>query len=269
MRSNLAVRVLTAVVAVPFLLYLLLWAPSWGFIALLLAACLIGAIELFGMTMRDQPLLRAWGVAATLLQFGIMISPRDPLLSAASVPVLVIAAMVLGLSRPAPVDKAASRIAWLIAGPLYIGATLGALGLLFLGKHGGYWVVLAALITWLGDTGAYFGGRAFGKHKLYETVSPNKTVEGAGAGLLGSVAGVLIAHFWFLPQLPLLNGVALALFGGMVGQLGDLCESLIKRGCGVKDSGWIVPGHGGILDRIDALLFVSPVVWFYVQWLQG
>ena len=63
--------------------------------------------------------------------------------------------------------------------------------------------------------------------------------------------------------------MALALFGGMVGQLGDLCESLIKRGCGVKDSGWIVPGHGGILDRIDALLFVSPVVWVYVQWLQG
>jgi phosphatidate cytidylyltransferase len=97
-------------------------------------------------------------------------------------------------------------------------------------------------------------------------VSPKKTVEGFFGSLLGACAGALLAHFWYLPTLPLTHAIPLAVVAGGLGQLGDLVESLIKRSTGIKDSGWIVPGHGGILDRIDALLIVSPLVYLYTLW---
>jgi phosphatidate cytidylyltransferase len=103
-----------------------------------------------------------------------------------------------------------------------------------------------------------------GKTRLYVAVSPNKTVEGSIGGLLGALLGGLIAHFWFLPSLGLVAAVVLSLVAAALGQLGDLCESLIKRSTGVKDSGTLLPGHGGFLDRVDALVFTSATVYFYV-----
>jgi phosphatidate cytidylyltransferase len=124
---------------------------------------------------------------------------------------------------------------------------------------------MTLMFAWWGDTGGYFAGRFLGKRKLYPAVSPKKTVEGAIGGLAGSVAGALCAHFWYLPSIPLLNSVVLAIVAGALGQAGDLGESLIKRSTGVKDSGQIVPGHGGILDRVDGLLFVMPATYFVVK----
>lgn len=266
--SNLAVRVWTAAIAAPVVVYLLLWGPRWGFIALLAAACLVAAVELFQLTLSDQPLLKAWGVVATLAVLGVMMRFHDrPVAIMSSLAALVIGGLVVGLARPEPVASASARVGWLVAGPLYLGTLIGAIGLLFLKEHGRQWVVFAMLVTWLGDTAAYFIGKAFGRHKLYPVASPNKSVEGAIAGLFGSVAGALLAHFWFLPTLPLASGVAIAALAGALGQMGDLCESLLKRSHGVKDSGWIIPGHGGILDRIDALLFVGPAIWLYAEWL--
>jgi phosphatidate cytidylyltransferase len=134
-------------------------------------------------------------------------------------------------------------------------------------ENGGAWVLLSMMLSWLADTAAYFSGRAFGRHKLYEKVSPKKTVEGAIGGLFGSTGGALLAHFWYLPELSWVGAVALGIVAGGLGQAGDLAESMIKRSTGVKDSGWIIPGHGGILDRIDALIFTAPVTWAYVTWL--
>jgi phosphatidate cytidylyltransferase len=122
-------------------------------------------------------------------------------------------------------------------------------------------------LSWLADTGGYFAGRAFGKRKLYEKVSPKKTVEGAIGGLLGATAGAVFTSLVLLPELPVAHAVALGLVGGALGQMGDLTESLVKRATGVKDSGSIVPGHGGILDRIDALFFTSAITWLYATYL--
>jgi len=97
-------------------------------------------------------------------------------------------------------------------------------------------------------------------------VSPKKTIEGSIGGLAGSVVGAVVASYWYLPELPIEHAVPLALVAGALGQAGDLCESLIKRSCGVKDSGSIVPGHGGILDRIDALMFTAAAAWVYAVW---
>src|SRR5262249_22607440 len=153
-------------------------------------------------------------------------------------------------------QTAAVRVMANAFGPLYVGGGLGAMILLRrdAGTDGPAYVVLALCFAWASDTGAYFAGRFLGRHKLYEAVSPKKTVEGGLGGLAASVASALVAHFWFLPSLPLLDGLLLAIVAGGLGQAGDLGESLIKRAFGVKDSGGIVPGHGGLLDRVDALL---------------
>jgi phosphatidate cytidylyltransferase len=154
------------------------------------------------------------------------------------------------------------------AGPLYIGGLLTTIALLRRDEAdvGPHYVLMTLMFAWLGDTGGYFFGRFLGKRKLYEAISPKKTRAGFVGSLVGSAVGALLAHFWYLPSIPLLDALLLAVVGGALGQLGDLVESLLKRSTGIKDSGWIVPGHGGILDRIDALLVVSPIVYLYTLW---
>jgi len=126
--------------------------------------------------------------------------------------------------------------------------------------------MLVFFFSWMSDTGGYFAGRFLGKHKLYEAVSPKKTVEGSLGGLAGGLAGMFLTRAVLLPDLPLSHGIPLALGATALGQAGDLGESVLKRSTGVKDSGAIVPGHGGILDRVDALMMTSVVVYLYVVW---
>lgn len=128
-------------------------------------------------------------------------------------------------------------------------------------EHGLAWLFLTLAVTWAGDTGAYFAGRAFGKHKLFERVSPKKTWEGFFGGLLFAVAFACVFKYFWLTELTWVQAAILGAVLDVVGVLGDLVESMFKRAYGVKDSGWIMPGHGGILDRIDSLLFTGPVAW--------
>jgi phosphatidate cytidylyltransferase len=130
------------------------------------------------------------------------------------------------------------------------------------------WVILAFVITFVNDTAAYFAGHAFGRHPLYERISPKKTWEGFAGGLAGSVAGALAVWALLRPGALTAGGAVLVGLGaGVLGPLGDLSESMVKRAAGVKDSGRIIPGHGGLLDRIDALLFVGPWVYACAAWL--
>jgi ABC-type transport system involved in cytochrome c biogenesis ATPase subunit len=119
----------------------------------------------------------------------------------------------------------------------------------------------------MGDSGAYFVGSSYGRRKLYPVVSPNKSVEGAAGGVAGSVIGAIIARFTFFPELTMVDAVVTALLLGIIGQIGDLFESLLKRSFGVKDSGGIVPGHGGILDRLDSILFAAPAAFYYAVFI--
>jgi phosphatidate cytidylyltransferase len=135
------------------------------------------------------------------------------------------------------------------------------------GARGGGWVFLLLTVTWFGDTFAYAAGRLAGRHKLYPRISPGKTWEGAVGGLVGSFAAAALAHAWYLPELSWAGAAGVALPAGALGQVGDLCESLLKRAYGVKDSGALLPGHGGLLDRIDALLFAAPYVYYCARWL--
>ncbi|MET0402334.1 MAG: phosphatidate cytidylyltransferase [Cystobacter sp.] len=168
-----------------------------------------------------------------------------------------------------PLQEAPLRVAHLVTGFLYGSVGLTAMCALRQMQDGLAWVIAALVITWANDTAAYFAGRFLGRHKLYPEVSPNKTWEGFAGGLVGSIAGMFVARAFFFPILTVTDCLFLGFFGGILGPMGDLCESMLKRAYGVKDSGRAMPGHGGILDRIDALIFNAPLTFVYVIFLRG
>lgn len=271
-RSNLAMRLLTAAVAAPLILLLLYYGPLWGWIAFLAVATAIGAFELFGMTHEGDRVAQLLNVLLTeAMFFALVLFRTDAKLLVAAVLLLPIAAVLVALARLGSIETAALRLMASVFGPLYLGGGLATIVLLKKegGDAGPGFIVLALMLSWLSDTGAYFAGRFLGKHKLYPAVSPKKTVEGSLGGLAGSVGGALLGSFFYLRSLPVPHAVALGLVAGALGQLGDLGESLLKRSVGVKDSGGIVPGHGGILDRVDALLVTATLSYLYVLFVRG
>ncbi|HEX9618947.1 MAG TPA: phosphatidate cytidylyltransferase [Polyangiaceae bacterium] len=268
MQSNLATRLTTAVLVVPLLVLLLFWGPAWGFYVLVAAATGLAGLELFGMTDPDDRPSQALGALSCVAVSAAMywFDTRQALLG-----VLLLTPMLgslVPLWRLGAIETAGLRVLAHVAGPFYIGALLCTLALMRrdLGAEGPWFVLLTLTAAWFGDTGGYFFGRFLGKRKLYPAVSPKKTVAGFVGALVGALAATLVASFWYLPGLGVLAAAVLGALAGAGGQLGDLVESLLKRATGVKDSGAIIPGHGGLLDRIDAVLFVSPLVYLYALW---
>jgi phosphatidate cytidylyltransferase len=157
----------------------------------------------------------------------------------------------------------------MVVGVLYIAGLLGHLILLRVLPGGPNLVLFVLAVTWLTDSAAYFGGRAWGKHALAPRVSPNKTIEGALSGFGGALVATWLGGWLWLPELTVSDIVSLALLLGGLGQIGDLVESKIKRVAGVKDSGRWIPGHGGLLDKIDSLVFTAPTFYYYLVWFKG
>lgn len=187
-------------------------------------------------------------------------------LGAFVVATLVIATLFLFKYRA--IETVARDCATILFGFLYLPLLFGHLALLRKVPQGREWIFTVFLIVMLSDTIAYFVGSAIGKHRLYPAISPKKSVEGAIGGLLGGLVGALLAKSMWFPALPWLmaGGIGVAL--GASGQIGDLFESMLKRSYGVKDSGRIIPGHGGLLDRLDSLIFAFPPAYYLVQWIQ-
>ena len=177
---------------------------------------------------------------------------------------LFIGFSLLFLFRVRAIDTAAREVAFALLAFLYIPFLLMHLVQLRQTPFGIQWLFVMMLIVMSNDSVAYYTGSAFGKHRLYPLVSPKKSIEGAIGGLVGSCAGTLLAKFLFFPQLTFADAIITALGVGIVGQAGDLFESLLKRSFGVKDSGTIIPGHGGVLDRLDSILFAAPITYYYV-----
>jgi phosphatidate cytidylyltransferase len=267
--SNLKVRLLTAAVVVPPLLWLLFRGPAWGFFVLVLIAAAIAADELFRMTHPADGVSRAIGIVTTLVtSVAIYQGSSDPRVLLSVLFVVPLLGLMVPLWRLGEIPTSALRTFAGVAGPLYIGGMLTALALLRrdAGNVGPNYVFMCLLFAWLADTGGYFFGRFLGKTKLYEAVSPKKTRAGFVGALVGAELGAVLGHFFYLKSIPLEHALPLGLVAGAFGQFGDLVESLLKRSTGIKDSGSIVPGHGGMLDRIDALIVVSPIVYLYVLW---
>ena len=278
--GNLAQRFLVAVVAVPLLLLLLHYhrpEPTW---AVIFVASLLAMREFFGMTLPAEdrnPALVMGALASAafywLDPFTITYAPtsralRGAIMAGPSI-TLILAVIVPGLYylfRFRDIATVANRFAATVSGIVYAGFLTTFLAFLkrIDPNHAGDTVVLVLIIAWVADTGGYFAGRFLGKGKLYEAVSPKKTWAGLWGGLAGALVGVIVLKLFFAKWLGWFDVFALAIPGCLLGQMGDLAESLIKRSTGVKDSGSLLPGHGGILDRIDAVLFIAPYVYAYL-----
>jgi phosphatidate cytidylyltransferase len=267
-RRNLVERAISAVVLLPLAIWLT-WVGGWPFAGLVGVAAASCAVELLLMA---GPLRAAewYGVAVTGLiplmaavnrSGGFLPSWAGLVLSMATLLLLVILLFAHGDQGEVPARAGRVTLAWFYCGVL--AATLVGLRL----QGGTGWVVLAFVLTWANDTTAYFAGLLFGKHKLYERVSPKKTWEGFAGGAVGSLVGALVIRATMLQELPVPAALLLGLGAAVLGPLGDFTESLLKRAAGVKDSGKLIPGHGGLLDRIDALLFVVPWVYLFLYWL--
>jgi phosphatidate cytidylyltransferase len=273
--SNLLARVLTAVLLVPFLVVAILWSNPIAVWAIVFAATFLGLREYYNMTLAKEPMIeRGFGIVLGLA-FGAVVYWTDGRSFAitATLAGITIAAFLFYLFRYGDMQTVAGRVAQMIVGTLYVGLLLTFVALLKKrGSDGAQWVFIALTCTWFSDTGAYFAGRFIGPAwpvKLYAAVSPKKTLIGGIGGLVASFGALVIAKLWYLPSLTWFDCVAVAVPANLLGQTGDLCESMLKRSVGVKDSGALLPGHGGMLDRVDALLFIAPYVYVYAYYCYG
>lgn len=273
-RTNLGARLLTAAIGAPLLLLLLFRGSPGHWYLLILAATALATQEVVAMTHPEDRLAQAACVALSLLASWVVYEHHDDARALLTLILLVpIVGLLIGLWRLGAMETAALRAMTAVGAPLYVGGLLACLALLRrdLGDAGPFYVLLALKLSWLADSGGYFAGRFLGKNgkKLHERVSPKKTRVGFVGALAGAVLGTAIAKVWYLREASWLELVVLALVAGSLGQLGDLVESMLKRSTGIKDSGHLIPGHGGLLDRIDALLVVAPVLYLYAVWWRG
>ncbi len=249
-------RILTAAALVPIAAYAVFWAGPWVFLAILgVVACLcyreydgIAAGYGFGA---PGPLGYAFGV-------WLLLSTGDAgiLLTAAA-----LVALAWGLRDQ--LSAALPRASLLLMGVVYIFGSWRCA--ILLRQQSPHWLMYGLALNWAGDVGAYYVGRSFGRHKLAPLASPNKSWEGAVASVLTSIVLAGGYLLWAVPGVPLWHIILLTAAANAAGQLGDLSESAMKRGAGVKDSGSILPGHGGFLDRVDSTLFALPVIYAYLK----
>ena len=259
----------TALVALPLVVAALVVGPPWLALAIVVLALGVGLAEFFG-------LLRARGIrpmplAGALLTAGLFLDVVAPgVLKLTLGPLAALLLLVAMLARGPDKDAVGAGAATLL-GAVYLGVlggTLGALRMLAPIEEGAWRVVLLLGILIVADSFAFFIGHAIGRHRLAPSLSPGKTVEGAVGGLVGGVAGAFLIRQVGLPQLAPLDTAGLGIVVAAMGIAGDLEESLLKRWAGVKDSGVLFPGHGGMLDRLDSLLFGAPVLYYYFQYLR-
>lgn len=255
-------RLLTAAVALPILIWAVCCAPPWLFAALLFGLTVVGLHEYFTMTRSAavfSPVIGiGWGgaVAGTMV-----IAPPET-----AVAVLIAGfflSFALSLQNPEP-QRSVAGLSVLLFGVIYMGFLLPHLVWVRALPDGREWVFFILLVVMIGDSAAYGAGRIWGKRKLIPHISPGKTIEGSIGAVGGHVLTAVGSWLWLFSHRSFVEIFFLALSIGMLAQIGDLCESALKRAFHIKDSGWIFPGHGGVLDRVDSVLFPSAGLYYYV-----
>jgi phosphatidate cytidylyltransferase len=280
----MALRIVTGVVLIAAIVALLVWAPAWLVAVVAAAIALLALIEFFALgerlglrAFRSWSLLCAAGLFYAQYSAGMVETHAlgDLVLSrnygpAISTEIVLLAflfgAVGIGLATRRPLQDVLPAISISSAGLLFVALPFSyLLRINEIPRAGGALILFTLALIWAGDTLAYFTGKFIGRVPMAPALSPKKTWEGAAANLIGSLVVAWVAARWIPIDVATLLFVAGA--ANIAGQMGDLIESAYKRGAGVKDSGTIVPGHGGVLDRIDSLILAAPVVWVLYSWL--
>ncbi|MEK7775150.1 MAG: phosphatidate cytidylyltransferase [Candidatus Zixiibacteriota bacterium] len=282
MSKNLLTRIAVAAIAIPLILWISFQGGLWLFSMLGLFAILgiseflvaekirVGSSAFLAIAFATVVVFLLFsgileGTEATWA-FGIGVEPlMDGMFAMGGIFLIAGMALAMGKDTPAVLFDRYIRIVW---GVFYVGGLYSIVfhtGEEFAGVDGGDWLLLLFGILWVGDTAAMFTGKVLGKHKLAPSVSPNKTVEGFFGGIAGAIVTAIVIWYLRIDSIDLMDIVVIALGCSIFGQLGDLVESMWKRSRSIKDSSAIIPGHGGVLDRFDSLLFAAPFLFAYTR----
>jgi len=265
-RGDLARRLATAAIGIPLLALALFWGPPLVIVAVCVVVATIGLWEFYALlAARGVAPLRVTGYVLATAFF--LQTVRPALVPPALVPIAAVIVLCAMLTRGGDVPGSVLSAAATLLGAAWLGGLGGTMAALRLvpPERGGPWVEMLLLTTIMtADSVALFVGSAVGRHKLAPRISPGKTWEGLAGGLAGGIVGALIVRHFGLQWVPPTHAVVLAVLVTLAGVAGDLAESLLKRWAGVKDSGALFPGHGGMLDRLDSLLLGAPVLYYYL-----
>lgn len=268
-------RILTAIVALPILLYTVWSDIPYFFIALASIAILLALNEFYNLASKIncQPFVMC-GCTAALCVIACFVF--DGLIWVSAVMVgLTIVSLTIALSRPEEMNKSLASVSATVFGVIYVALLAGfligvrvmpdALAHVPIPHLASKLLTMFFAMVMMTDTGAYYTGRSIGRHKLAPRVSPGKTIEGAIGGFITAIITGPLCRLIFFPEIPILHAALLGAAIGIIGQVGDLAESMLKRGSDVKDSGTLLPGHGGMLDRVDSILFCAPLLYYYAR----
>lgn len=255
-------RELTALVAAPLLIWFVGWVPL-AFAALVIIATVLAHWEFLSLgTAKGWPMQRVVPIALLLVLMASLLREEIPLVAALFLVILLIPA-IYSIWK-IELEHAMAAMALCVLSTLYLGMTGAYLIKLRLDfPEGGRLVFFLLIVVWANDAGAYYTGRSLGKTKLSPRVSPKKTVEGLVGGLVACLVAAWLLKAFLLPEFPLHHALAAGLILGVAGVVGDLVESAWKRSAHIKDSGSLIPGHGGFLDRVDSVFFTAPILYSY------
>jgi phosphatidate cytidylyltransferase len=253
-------RLVVAFIFLPLFYLYIMYLPPIFFFFLLLAVSFVALSEFCAMYRLDVPMKYACLLSGSAI---LSVSFFAAEYFSDAVMVAAMAIMVLRLLLKKDPSSSLSDLAPPVIGLIYIPGLLTFQGQL---RHiGPEWILFLYATVWASDSLAYYIGKGIGKRRLYREVSPNKTVAGAGGSVIGGIAGALVLRILIVPQLHVVPAIFIGIMVGIISILGDLVESMFKRDAGVKDSGTIIPGHGGILDKIDGSLFAGPFLYWIVK----
>lgn len=260
-------RELTALVFAPIAVYIIGWAPPYLYAATI---ALVSALALYEFLILGKRKGYAIPIPLCIILMlfivaAFVLKPISVEMGVFLTLLIIPASYVLGSGD---LDQALPSSAIAVMATLYVGMLGGSLVRLrndFGPAIGPKLVFFLLLVVWLGDAGAYYVGKQFGKHKLSPRISPKKTIEGLIGGIAASIIAALVIHFTFFQAMPLIHAVIVGVILSICGVIGDLAESMWKRSAAVKDSGTLIPGHGGFLDRFDSIFFTTPIL--YVYWV--
>jgi len=256
-------RWLTAIIALPMVFAMILFGSEMLFSMLIMGVIILGVYEYHHIVFGPGHLWEKIEgmVIGCLIPVTVYFGNLQSLLALLSFSVLLVYFTYLLSIRTDLFDIL--PVCKMVLGFMYVPLMMSYFILIRRLDQGVLWILFLLVLAFSGDVAAYYIGKHFGKRKLLPLVSPNKTVEGTIGLIVGSTVCCILFQQIFFPALPMVHAVILGFVGSILGQLGDLCESAMKRASGVKDSGLILPGHGGILDRLDCLIFIAPFVYYY------